>query len=73
MFNGKKHTRRDLIRNDHITMELGVAESLNGKIFRYKTEWRLHAERIDPNRFSRRPLDYHPRGKKSVGLSLIHI
>ena len=30
-------TRRDLVRNDHIRMELGITESLNEKISRYKT------------------------------------
>ena len=36
-------TMRDLIRR-----ELGTAESLNEKISQYKTDWRLHVERMDP-------------------------
>ena len=49
-------------------MELSIAESLNEKILRYKTEWRLHVDKMDATRFARRALDdYHPRGKKSVG------
>ena len=60
-------TRRDLIRNDYTRMELGIADSLNEKISRYKMEWQLHVERMDPTRFSRTTLDYHPRGKRSMG------
>ena len=60
-------TMRELIRNDHIRMELGIAEILNEKIPRFKTEWRLHVKRMDPTRFPRRDLDYHPIGKRSVG------
>ena len=52
-------TRRDLIRNGHIRMGLGIAENLNEKISRYKTECRLHVERMDLTRFSR-TLAYHP-------------
>ena len=47
----KGYTRGDLIRNDHIRMELGIAERVNEKISWYKTEWRLNVERMDPTRF----------------------
>ena len=30
-------------------------------------EWQLYVERMDPNRFSRRALEYHPRRERSVG------
>ena len=65
----KRCSRRDLIRNDHIRIELDIGESLNEKISRWKREWRSHVERIDPTRFSREALDYHPEGKKSTGRS----
>ena len=62
----KSCTRGDLIRNDNIRMKLGIAESLNEKISRYKMEWRLHVETMDPTRFARRALEYYARGKRSV-------
>ena len=49
----KDCTRRDLIGNDYIRMGLRIAESLNEKIVRYKTEWRLHVQRMDTTGFSR--------------------
>ena len=57
----KGRTRRYLIRNYHIRMKLG-----NDKISRHKTEWRLHVERIDSTRFSRKSLDCRPKGKINV-------
>ena len=59
--------RRDIIRNDPIRMKLDIAKSLNEKTSQHKKEWWLHIERIDPTRFPRRPLDYHPSGKRSEG------
>ena len=44
-----------------------AAESLNDKISQYKTEWRLHVERMDSTRLPIRALDYRSRAKRMVG------
>ena len=53
-------------------MNLGIADSLNEKISRYKTEWRLHVANYNLQlHFQEEPLIII-QGRREV-LSLIHI
>ena len=58
---------RDHIRSSDIRRELGREETILEKMYRYRSKWVDHVERMAEERVAVRSLNYRPTGRRSVG------
>lgn len=64
--NVKGCTKRDLITNENIREELEIF-NINERLKDFKQNWKEHVDRMPDTRLTKQIMQYHPKGRRSVG------